>query len=234
MFGFFYTISIFTIYRHVEVSCILFSLLYYRRKSQRIYHSRPLICGKPSLLPPPPLYRRHYYRYAWPIYYRFCQMDRRNLEFGLLMSCLLYSPLPRSAARQTGKTKTQSGSRFTHTPFPSTRIYVLYIQHLHAHVRNTDQLRVENLNPEWRAGMGPNKEGCVMCAQRPRVVFNHYKVPPADQRTIIVMFFFLPLLLQLLLSSPSLRYSAFSLSVANRNRLTGSIINVIRHIAARR
>jgi len=78
------------------------------------------------------------------------------------------------------------------------------------------------------------KEGCVMCAQRPRVVFNHYKVPPADERTIIVMFFFFLLLLLLFLllyihiyhrlpTSPVPAppvcvpvYSAFSLSVADR------------------
>lgn len=52
-------------------------------------------------------------------------MDRRNLEFGLLMPCLLYSPLPLAAsALQTGKTaKTRSGPRRTHTPLPGHTYY---------------------------------------------------------------------------------------------------------------
>lgn len=77
-------------------------------------------------------------------------MDRRNLEFGLLMPCLLYSPLPRAAsALQTGKTaKTRSGPRRTHTPFPG-HTYI-HVQRSHTHAR----LGVENQTPERLVGGG--------------------------------------------------------------------------------
>jgi len=76
-------------------------------------------------------------------------MDRRNLEFGLLMPCLLYSPLPRaaSARHRRGKQLKLGRARGEHIHLsPGTRI--IHVQRSHTHAR----LRVENQTPERLCG----------------------------------------------------------------------------------